>query len=74
MKASKFTEAQIAFVLKQAGRHAGSRGLPQGGHFGCDVLQLAQEVRGPDAVGDEAASPDRRRERHGLLPVAWTRS
>lgn len=38
MKASKFSEAQIAFVLKQAEDGTCRRGLPKGGYFGCDVL------------------------------------
>ena len=39
MKASKFTEAQIAFVLKQAeGRYARAGGLPEGGHQRRHVL------------------------------------
>ena len=41
MKASKFSEAQIAFVLKQAeDGTVDRRGLPKGGNFGSDVLQL----------------------------------
>jgi hypothetical protein len=38
------------------------RALSQGWHQRSDVLQLAQEVRRPDAVGDEAAEAARRGE------------
>ncbi len=39
MKDSKFSDAQKAFILKQAGRgDAGGGGLPEGRHFGRDVL------------------------------------
>lgn len=54
MKKSKFTEAQIAFILRQA-EDAGSGGLPTGRIQRCDLLQSAQEVRRVDALGDEAA-------------------
>ncbi len=49
MKASKFTEAQIAFVLKQA--EDGTPWLRCAGRpdIGRDVLQLAQEICGADA-------------------------
>ena len=51
MKASRFSEAQIAFVLKQAEDGTiGWRGVPQGRDLGGDVLQLAQEVRWADAL------------------------
>lgn len=64
MKASKFSEAQIAFVLKQAedGTPIGEV-LPQGRDFRCDLLQLAQKIRGADAFGDEAIATARRGER-----------
>ena len=42
-------------------RHAGGGGLPQGRDQRGDVLQLAQEVRRADAVGDEAADASSRR-------------
>ena len=38
MKASKFSEAQIAFVLKQAERLGSCGGLPQGRDQRGDVL------------------------------------
>ncbi len=61
IKASKFSEAHIAFVLKQAeGRCGGCRGMPQGRDQPGDVFQLEEEVCGPDALGDEAAAPARR--------------
>ena len=46
MKASQFSEARKAFILKQCReRHAGGGDLPQGGHQPGDVLQLEEEVR-----------------------------
>jgi len=57
MKASKFSEAQIAFVLKQA-----EDGTPIGEvcrkNFGRD-LPLAQKIRRPVALGDEASAAAR---------------
>ena len=56
MKKTKFTEAQIAFILKQAEdgvpwrKSAARRGFPK------RLLQLAQEICGPDAIGDEAVA------------------
>lgn len=49
-------------VEASGGWNADWRGLPQGRNFGRDVLQLAQKLRRPHAVGDEAAPPARRRE------------
>ena len=64
MKASRFSDAQMAFILRQARRgHAGRRGLPEGRDQRGDVLQLAEEVRRADAVGDEAAAAARGGER-----------
>lgn len=41
MKRSKFTEAQIAFILRQAEEGtAVAEHMPQGGHFGRDILHL----------------------------------
>lgn len=46
MKRSKFTEAQIAFILRQAEEGAyGGRGLPQGADQRGDLLWLAQGIR-----------------------------
>ena len=57
MKASKFTDAQKAFVSQAGrGRHAGRGDLPQGGDQPGDLLQLEEEIRGADAVGDAAAA------------------
>lgn len=52
-------------VCIEAGRrgHTGCRGLPEGRHFGCDVLQLAEEICGPDAIRNETIASARRRER-----------
>ena len=45
MKASKFTEAQKAFILKQGeGDYAGRRDLSQGGDQPSNLLQLEEEV------------------------------
>jgi putative transposase len=53
MKRSKFSEAPIALVLKQAeGGTSIGRGLPEGGDQRGDVLRLAEEVRRANAVGD----------------------
>jgi len=51
-------------LRSEAGRGwcGGRRGVPQGGHFGCDLLQLAQEVRRPDAFGDASFASTRRGE------------
>jgi hypothetical protein len=60
MKRSKFTEAQLAFILRQGeeGTAVGEicrKGRNQRGH----VLQLAQEVRWAHAVRDEATASAR---------------
>ncbi len=45
MKASKFTDAQKAFILKQgADGHHGCGDLPEGGDQRGDVFQLEEEV------------------------------
>ena len=64
MKRSKFTEAQIAFILRQAeeGTAVGEV-CRKAGISEATYLQLAQEVRRADAVGDEAAAPARGGER-----------
>src|SRR4051794_26950454 len=60
IKKTKFTEAQIAFVLKQGGRRRRDcRSMPEGCDQRCDCLQLAQEVRWADAFRDEAAAATR---------------
>ena len=41
MKKSKFTEEQIAFALKQAELGTSVEEVPQDGHLGCHLLQLA---------------------------------
>jgi putative transposase len=63
MKRSKFTEPQIAFILRQAeeGTAVGEV-CRKAGISEATLLQLAQEVRRFDAVGDEAAAPARGRE------------
>jgi hypothetical protein len=58
MKKSRFSEQQIAFVLRQAEQGTADscrRGVPQGGDQRGIVLQLAQKVWRADAVRDEAA-------------------
>ena len=60
MKKSRFSEQQIAFILRQAEEgHAGRGGVPEGRHQRGDLLQLAQEVWRADALGDEAAEAAR---------------
>lgn len=50
MKASKFSETQIAFVLKQAeDGSAVAEVCRKAGIIEADILQLAQEVSGVDA-------------------------
>jgi hypothetical protein len=49
VKKSRFSEQQIAFVLRQA-----EEGTPQIGDLRSLLLRLAQEVWRADAVGDEA--------------------
>ena len=57
MKASKFSEAQIAFVLKQAeDGTAVAEVCRKAGISEATYLQLAKEVCGADALGDEAAA------------------
>lgn len=57
MKRSKFSESQIAFILRQAEEgHGDCGGVPASRDQRGDVLQLAAQVRRADAVGDEAAS------------------
>src|SRR5437764_5894350 len=60
MKKSRFSEQQIAFCAAAGrGGHADRRGLPQGRDRRGVVLQLAQKVWRPGAVGDEAAEAAR---------------
>ena len=64
MKASRFSEAQKAFVLKQgADGVAVGGGLPEGRDQPGDLLQLEEEVRRPAADRDAAAEAARGRER-----------
>lgn len=51
-----FGSADRACFEASRGWNTNRRGLPQGGNFGRDVLQLAQKMRGLDALGDEAAT------------------
>jgi len=57
MKASKFTDAQKAFVVKQ-----GEEGTPvaeicrKAGDKPGDLFQLEVEIRRADAIGDAAAA------------------
>jgi hypothetical protein len=55
MKKSKFTESQIAFILRQAEEGTAVSEVPEGRDQRSHLLQLAQEVWRADAVGDEAA-------------------
>ena len=51
MKRSKFSEAQIAVILRQAEeRGAGRGGVSQGRHLGRDVLQLEEALWRFDAI------------------------
>jgi hypothetical protein len=52
MKASRFSDAHKAFILKQG--HAGGGHLPQGRHQPGDLLQLEEEVRRPAAERNAA--------------------
>ena len=45
MKASKFTDAQKAFILKQGTGRSGRRYLSEGWHQPGDLFQLEEEVR-----------------------------
>lgn len=55
MKRSKFTESQIAFIVRQGeegtavGEICRKAGISEATYYNC-----AEEVRRPDAVGDEA--------------------
>lgn len=56
MKASKFSDAQKAFIFEAGrGRHAGGGHLPQGGDQPGDLFQLEEEVRRAAADRDAAA-------------------
>ena len=60
MKKSRFSEQQIAFVLRQAEEGtAVAEGVPKGRDQRGLFLQLAQEIWRADAVGDEAAKAAR---------------
>ncbi len=64
MKASKFSDAQKAFILKQGRRRAaGSGHMPQGRDQSGDLLQLEEAVRWTAADGAAAAQATRGRER-----------
>ena len=54
MKMSKFSDSQIAFILRQAEEGIPVGGLSQSGYLRSDLLPLAQEVWGPDVIRDEA--------------------
>ena len=56
MKRSTFSEAQVAFVLRQAeeGTKVEEVCRRAGGHQSGHDLRVEEEVRWPDAVGDEA--------------------
>jgi len=56
MKASKFSDAQKAFILKAGKRRrAGCGDLPAGRNQPGDLFQLEEEVRRHAAAGDAAA-------------------
>jgi putative transposase len=62
MKRSKFTEPQIAFILRQAEEDtAVGEVCRKAGISEADLLQLAQEVRRLGAIRDEAIAPARGR-------------
>lgn len=55
MDDSVFSKAQIALILHtRPRRDAGSGGVPQGRHVGCDVPQLEEALLRADAVGGQA--------------------
>lgn len=54
LKRSKFSDQQIAFILRQAEEGVAVDEVSQGGDIAADLLPLAQEVRRIDAFGDEA--------------------
>ncbi len=49
MKASKFTEAQKAFILRQGEEARGGGDLPQGGDQPGDLFQLEEAIWGASA-------------------------
>jgi len=55
MKASNFSDAQKAFILKQSDDGAGGGDLPEGRNQPGELLQLAQEVRRSVAQRDATA-------------------
>ena len=64
MKRSKFSDQQIAFILRQSEEgHPGRGGLPKGRDLTADLLPVAQEVWGFDAFGDAAPEAVGRGER-----------
>ncbi len=50
MKTSKFTDTQIAFVLRQAEEGTGVVGFPEGRYFAADILSLEEALWQADAV------------------------
>ena len=56
MKASKFSEAQIAFVLKQAEDGSAVAEVCRKAGISQATFSIGEEICGPDALGDEAAA------------------
>jgi len=62
MKRSKFTEQQIAYAFKQAELGTpGRRGVQEDGNFGCNLLQLEEELRWIGAVRSTTVKTAERR-------------
>ena len=57
MKRSKFSEAQIAFILRQADEGTPVAEVCRKAGISCNFLQLAQALRRVDAVGGQAHAP-----------------
>ena len=55
--------ADCVHISPGGGRHTSRGGVSKGRHLAADVLPLAQEVWGSDALGDASLEAARRRER-----------
>jgi hypothetical protein len=72
MKRSKFTQAQILFILWPAEEGTALGEIcHKAGNSDANLLQLAYEVRRLDAVGDKAVAPFNGKFRTECLNVHW---
>lgn len=73
MKRSKFSDPQVAFVLRLVQEGTLGGGLSENENLAVNLLQMAQEVQRPNAVGDETVEAAK-----GCEPAAfqsgWWRS